>query len=267
MKSQLKRAPRCLRAAFTLIELLIVVAIIAILAAILFPVFARARENARRSSCQSNLKQLGLAILQYTQDYDERYVPPSIPFPTICNAGAYELLDPYLKTQLILFCPSDVNKVFGSQWGCDTSHAATAGIAPYGYYSYLINSRLSDARDVNGAGQITSSGTGPFYGAITVSAVVRPTNTVLVTDGGADYDATKAPTDWTKDHQAIFLDPPGAGAAAAGLSHRAAPLPRHLETTNCLFFDGHVKALRIESFYTRPVTATSDWLDPLKGGD
>jgi prepilin-type N-terminal cleavage/methylation domain-containing protein len=58
--------------AFTLIELLVVIAIIAMLAAILFPVFGRARENARRSSCQSNLKQIGLGIMQYTQDYDER---------------------------------------------------------------------------------------------------------------------------------------------------------------------------------------------------
>ena len=61
------------RRGFTLIELLVVIAIISLLAAILFPVFSRARENARRSSCLSNLKQIGLGMMQYTQDYDERY--------------------------------------------------------------------------------------------------------------------------------------------------------------------------------------------------
>jgi prepilin-type N-terminal cleavage/methylation domain-containing protein len=69
MKIEIRSAPR--QRGFTLIELLVVIGIISVLAAILFPVFGRARENARRSSCKSNLKQIGLGIMQYTQDYDE----------------------------------------------------------------------------------------------------------------------------------------------------------------------------------------------------
>ena len=98
---------------FTLVELLVVIAIIAILAAILFPVFARARENARRSSCQSNLKQISLAAAQYTQDYDER------PLPTIAiNDGSNSeympwitIIQPYLKSEQILVCPSQSDAV------------------------------------------------------------------------------------------------------------------------------------------------------------
>lgn len=87
-----------MKKAFTLIELLVVIAIIAILAAILFPVFARARENARRSSCQSNIKQILLGDLQYSQDYDERF-----PLWTT-NWGA--IVQPYLKSTQIFVCPS-----------------------------------------------------------------------------------------------------------------------------------------------------------------
>jgi prepilin-type N-terminal cleavage/methylation domain-containing protein/prepilin-type processing-associated H-X9-DG protein len=90
------------RIGFTLIELLVVIAIIAILASILFPVFARARENARRSSCSSNLKQIGLGIMQYTQDYDEK-------FPLYYNAtgmGWGDAIFSYLKSNQIFKCPS-----------------------------------------------------------------------------------------------------------------------------------------------------------------
>lgn len=91
--------------AFTLIELLVVIAIIAILASILFPVFARARENARRASCQSNLKQISLGIKQYLQDYDEQY-----PIETVTtsdpNIGWAGTIQPYVKSEQIFQCPS-----------------------------------------------------------------------------------------------------------------------------------------------------------------
>src|SRR5688572_26979345 len=94
--------------AFTLIELLVVIAIIALLAAILFPVFARARENARRASCQSQLKQIGLGIIQYTQDYDERMVYDQIADGTLVSfKGA---IQPYTKSIQIFDCPSNTSK-------------------------------------------------------------------------------------------------------------------------------------------------------------
>lgn len=93
------------KSGFTLIELLVVIAIIAILAAILFPVFGRARENARRSSCLSNMKQLGLGIMQYTQDYDETM--PKNAQNTSAYVGWAGHLYPYIKSEQIFQCPSD----------------------------------------------------------------------------------------------------------------------------------------------------------------
>ncbi|HEX8234614.1 MAG TPA: DUF1559 domain-containing protein [Abditibacteriaceae bacterium] len=92
------------RKGFTLIELLVVIAIIAILAAILFPVFARARENARRASCQSNMKQIGLGLIQYVQDYDETY--PMDRYATATQGAWPSLVQPYLKSRQIFKCPS-----------------------------------------------------------------------------------------------------------------------------------------------------------------
>jgi prepilin-type N-terminal cleavage/methylation domain-containing protein/prepilin-type processing-associated H-X9-DG protein len=103
------------RAGFTLIELLVVIAIIAILAAILFPVFAQAREAARKTQCLSNLKNLGVAMLMYAQDYDEQMVPWNLRFN---NKNVHDengislswdrLIHPYTKNVGVLACPSDI---------------------------------------------------------------------------------------------------------------------------------------------------------------
>src|SRR4028118_560172 len=115
-----KMLRRAAHRGFTLIELLVVIAIIAILAAILFPVFARARENARRASCQSNLKQIGLGVMQYIQDYDEKFPPtyvsldgaagytaPAVNTTPAANAdqGWAQIIQPYMKSTQLLQCP------------------------------------------------------------------------------------------------------------------------------------------------------------------
>jgi len=87
---------------FTLIELLVVIAIIAILAAILFPVFSKVREKARQAACASNLKQIGLAITQYTQDYDE-----TMPLDSDGTRSFKQIIQPYIKSTDVLKCPSN----------------------------------------------------------------------------------------------------------------------------------------------------------------
>ena len=123
---------------FTLIELLVVIAIIAILAAILFPVFATAREKARQSSCASNMKQLGLAFIQYGQDYDEM-----LPFGTDTSGGVpvgdaigwTPQVYGYIKSTAVYACPDD-NFQAGA-WdiaqGCSAANAAKMFTISYSY--------------------------------------------------------------------------------------------------------------------------------------
>ena len=147
------------RRAFTLIELLVVIAIIAILAAILFPVFAKAREKARQSSCGSNVKQLAVATMQYAQDYDECLVPSytgvSIPGATYWN----ELVQPYMKNTQALVCPSQ-------------QKLGTGGNSAYGWnFRYLT---------------YTWGGTSAYSrGGIPLAKITAPAETVMAVDSGS----------------------------------------------------------------------------------
>jgi len=132
--NMLQKRTSARKSAFTLIELLVVIAIIAILAAILFPVFARARENARRASCMNNLKQIGLGMMMYVQDYDEKYPIASYhessdllsyPSGAISTANWIVRMYPYVKSVQVFNCPSSS----GTPWkgGTDASTTVSYG--------------------------------------------------------------------------------------------------------------------------------------------
>ncbi len=151
-----------MRRAFTLIELLVVIAIIAILAAILFPVFARAREKARQAACLSNVKQMALATLMYAQDYDE-VLPFGIGGPTSTTLlSLMELLAPYMKSEQIQRCPSDPT---------GTINFTAEGL---GRYSYGWNRVLFAYRLPVGP---------PPAAVVSLAAVGLPAATVSVYDG------------------------------------------------------------------------------------
>lgn len=137
------------RRGFTLIELLVVIAIIAILAAILFPVFARARESARKTSCMSNVRQLGLACQMYAQDYDE-LLPCDY---YACNSQTTHTrlvaqILPYIKNTQIMYCPSAMKMGLADIVASDAN--ASAGNIGYYYWSYdRVPSTVLPARPNN----------------------------------------------------------------------------------------------------------------------
>lgn len=151
------------KAGFTLIELLVVIAIIAILAAILFPVFAQAREKARQITCVSNIKQITLGELMYTEDYDEVHVSPWGQAPDWLPW--HQILQPYMKSKSVWHCPDD-------------TFSQTAGTIPI---SYSIN---TTADGVTGAHQVPWS---------SEASIVSPSTTILIGERfrtGHTYDSS-----------------------------------------------------------------------------
>jgi prepilin-type N-terminal cleavage/methylation domain-containing protein/prepilin-type processing-associated H-X9-DG protein len=207
------------RRAFTLIELLVAIAIIAILAAILFPVFAKAREKARQTSCASNLRNLGAAVLMYAQDYDEQ-------FPLAAYAGAgftfftwHDLTDPYSKNTDIWHCPSSqVSKK--DQGGKVTTH--------FGYNVRYLTTIQPDFSNANG------------HTAVSLAAIQSPAETVLLVDAKASISGS-----WCGDDGKFLLPPSAADAHCWGR-----PNPLHSEGSNLLWADSHVKWQKPTAYYT-----------------
>jgi prepilin-type N-terminal cleavage/methylation domain-containing protein/prepilin-type processing-associated H-X9-DG protein len=248
--SNCKRLPssnpyRTYENAFTLIELLVVIAIIAILAAILFPVFGRARENARRSSCQSNLKQIGLGLLQYTQDYDEQYPAAGMHSGQALGYGWAGDIYPYVKSAQVFVCPSDSSELL-----------AVNNTTPYTTYpriSYSINSAIFFNLYEYG-GYPSPAGK--------VAAFTAPTKTVMlletasqradVTSPDENYSAAapgiqrpfiKSAVEYGR-YDTGYLGKMAVTTLNFDITKFRSPDGRHLAGANYAFADGHVKWLK-----------------------
>ena len=255
------------RSGFTLIELLVVIAIIAILAAILFPVFAQAREKARQTSCLSNEKQIGLAIMMYVQDYDETFplaqrtpadgeVAAAGPTPENGNPNTVPwqwVVNPYVKNGSKTASGIGDLELAGGVWSCP-SFPVTSQPREYGVNVHIMG-------DVS---QYGYNDFGAQYQSTTLSRIKSPASKILVGEKGYMGAATNSggdTTDWS-DVKLMTLqwawdannfdlsqakradtdnDKQGNAWPWAGIMPRF----RHSGTSNVIFADGHVKAIHL----------------------
>jgi prepilin-type N-terminal cleavage/methylation domain-containing protein/prepilin-type processing-associated H-X9-DG protein len=255
---------------FTLIELLVVIAIIAILAAILFPVFAQARESARTASCLSNVKQMSLGILMYVQDYDEKFCParyttmgadrdrPDAPWNVTKNEHIdwAHLIYPYVKNVQIFHCPS-------AQDGADKDNPNAVNSDRTGATTYIVNNRLTGR---------WGQGEWGGHDMIKLAAMNFPSTTILIAEdstqgSGGSESNEKNGWGWADGHAILLNGQNTAGATDTGNDEAdidsnyakynalctqgnqideadwvsPAPLRRHKNGANYGFGDGHAK--------------------------
>jgi prepilin-type N-terminal cleavage/methylation domain-containing protein len=206
-----------MRRAFTLIELLVVIAIIAILAAILFPVFARAKEAAKASSCLSNARQLGISVHLYQADYDDTF-PLSAYATSTSFLIWHDLIDPYVKNKQVWLCP-----------GCPVSPTDSSG-APTSHFGYNAAYLTNFAYDFSNANSQTS------YNA---SAIAEPAETVVFAAAQSSVVGS-----WCGDEGKFLLPPSAADTDCWGRPYLG---PGNAGTI--AWADSHVKRVPKGRFY------------------
>ncbi|GAB4454109.1 MAG: hypothetical protein OHK0029_08290 [Armatimonadaceae bacterium] len=269
---------------FTLIELLVVIAIIAILAAILFPVFAQAREKARQTACLSNVKQMGLGMMMYAQDYDEVIARNAFADPPRVLEGAHftncstprwmDVIQPYIKNFDIYNCPSDPFSSISGTLADGTAHTL-AGNKRYVFQANNPNNdpnivmREADCGDPNG---LTNVGrrfgsyaiNNMYYGSgdaqtppnnQPLAAIAEPADTVLICEVqgmGQSADFYRA---GLSDPQPTTPNETFPFPALINRRNNGAILGRHMKLSNVVWCDGHAKATRLNYLgETRPST-------------
>ena len=223
-----------MRRGFTLIELLVVIAIIAILAAILFPVFGRAREKARQTSCLSNLKQLGLAFMQYAQDYDECF--PLLRTYTASGTFYYPwTLEPYHRNWQVWYCPS---------------RDKTDGVGQYGLpCSIYKQTRMNDGTGID-------SPICPYGRPVKLAELKTPAETPLLAECASKWRASAEAAQSTAGSYRAM--PYAMSVWRGGWGHYAAP---HNDVRNILCCDGHAKGYAWQAEEGLRLWSTPPFLD------
>jgi prepilin-type N-terminal cleavage/methylation domain-containing protein/prepilin-type processing-associated H-X9-DG protein len=232
---------------FTLIELLVVITIISLVAAILFPVFAKAREQARKASCQSNLKQIGISLMMYIQDYDGTYPARSMGYKVNDSTQLWcDVLQPYAKSYQIWVCP-DSGPVYGA-----TGRKFSYGMNTYGESSATGGVGYGFGNDLSGTGTHHGTGGGP----VKEPEIGNASEVIFAGDPASNGMGGSYPgilVGYSNDNS--YIPVLHGGQIGPFIATTEQPVDESMGGGNYLFADGHVKFLQVQKLIPRAARA------------